>query len=108
MARDDMTQPSAWTEPITADERVTAFLRGVYGWMGLGLAVTALTAWVIAGSPTVVTAIARNQILFWGLVIAQFGIVIALSARVERMAASTAALRFIGYSTLTGGTLSFV
>src|SRR2546422_379446 len=73
MARDDMTQPSAWTEPITADERVTAFLRGVYGWLGLGLAVTALTAWGIAGSPTVVTAIARDQILFMGLI----GVVLA-------------------------------
>ena len=108
MARDDMTQASAWTQPLSADERVTTFLRGVYGWMALGLAVTALTAWVIAGSPGVVRAIATNQLLFWGIVIAQLGIVVVLSARVGQMAASTASLLFIGYSALTGVTLSFV
>ena len=46
--------------------------------------------------------------LFWGLMIAQLGIVFVLSARVEQLAASTAALLFIVYSALTGVTMSFV
>ena len=108
MARDEMTQAPVITPSLSVDERVTAFLRGVYGWMGLGLAVTALTAWSIAGSPSVVMAIAQNRLLFWGLMIAQLGIVVALSARVERMSPSTASLLFIAYSALTGVTLSFV
>jgi uncharacterized protein len=89
-------------------ERVNAFLRAVYGWMCGGLAITAGTAWLIAGSPTIVRAIATNRLLFWLLMGAQLGIVIALSARVERMAASTAALLFGLYSALTGVTISFV
>ena len=40
--------------------------------------------------------------------IAQLGIVFVLSARVEKLAASTAGLLFILYSALTGVTLSFV
>ena len=52
--------------------------------------------------------IASNRPIFWGLVIAQLGIVFALSARVDRMAASTASLLFIVYSALTGVTMSFV
>ncbi len=89
-------------------ERVNAFLRAVYGWMAAGLAITAATAWLIAGSPAVLRAIATNRLLFWLLIGGQFGIVIALSARVEKMAASTASLLFAVYSALTGVTMSFV
>jgi uncharacterized protein len=76
--------------------------------MCAGLAVTAATAWFVASSPGVVTAVATNRLLFWGLVIAQLGIVFALSARVDRLAASTASALFIVYSALTGVTLSLV
>src|SRR6185295_1568057 len=96
------TQAPAFDRSLSVDERVTEFLRGVYSWMGLGLAVTALTAWLIAGSPSIVTAIATNRGIFWALMIAQLGIVLVLSARVEKMAASTASMLFIGYSALTG------
>ena len=90
------------------DAVVADFLRGVYGWMCGGLAITALTAWALASSPSIATAIFRNPILYWGLIIAQFGIVITLSARVHKLAASTASALFIAYSALTGMTLSFV
>jgi FtsH-binding integral membrane protein len=89
-------------------EILAAFLRGVYGWMCGGLAITAATAWLVAGSPAIVTAIITNQFLFWGLALAQLGIVFTLSARVDRMAGSTASALFIVYSALTGVTLSFV
>ena len=85
------------------------FLRGVYGWMGLGLAVTALTAWLIAGSPALVTAIATNRALFWGLMIAQpWHRLRAVRRAWTGCPASTASLLFIAYSALTGLTLSFV
>jgi uncharacterized protein len=76
--------------------------------MCAGLAVTAATAWTIAGSPAIVRAIATNRLLFWLLMGAQLGIVIALSARVDKMAAATASLLFVVYSALTGVTISFV
>lgn len=107
MARFEMTDtPLSASLPV--DERVTTFLRTVYGWMGGGLAITALTASFIAASPALVRTIATNQLLFWGLVIAQLGIVFVLSARVQQLAASTASLLFVAYSALTGVTLSFV
>jgi FtsH-binding integral membrane protein len=87
---------------------VADFLRGVYGWMCGGLGITAATAWIVANSPSMVRAIATNSLLFWAIVIAQFGIVIALSARVGRLAAGTASALFIAYSALTGVTLSFI
>ena len=108
MAREDFAEVPALSGSLSADERITAFLRGVYGWMGCGLAVTAATAWFIANSPSAVALVATNRMLLWGLLIAQLGIVVALSARVARMAASTASILFLAYAGLTGVTLSFV
>src|SRR5258706_2693004 len=82
--RSDATLTSARDADV-----LSAFLRGVYGWMCAGLMVTAATAWAVANSPTVSTAIFSDRRIFWILIIAQFGIVIALSSRVQRMAPST-------------------
>jgi uncharacterized protein len=89
-------------------EQVSAFLRAVYGWMCAGLAITAITAWYVASTPQLALSIAANRPIFWVLVIAQLGIVFTLSARVEKLAPSTASLLFIVYSALTGVTISFV
>jgi len=108
MTSNDVRVNATLPAAVPIPDRVGAFLSAVYGWMCAGLAITATTAWLIAGSPTLVSAIASNRVLFWGLLIAQLGIVFVLSARVERLAASTASLLFILYSALTGVTLSFV
>jgi FtsH-binding integral membrane protein len=89
-------------------ERVTAFLRKVYGWMCVGLAITATVALGVASSPALVQAIFGNKILFFGLFIAELGLVFYLSARISKMAASTAAGLFLLYSALNGATLSFI
>jgi uncharacterized protein len=94
--------------PSRDETLVADFVRGVYGWMCGGLAITAATAWLVANSPSIMTAIVTNRLLFWAIIIAQFGIVITLSARVSRLAAGTASALFIAYSALTGVTLSFV
>jgi FtsH-binding integral membrane protein len=99
---------SAPSQPFAVDERVTTFLRAVYAWMCAGLVITAITAAFVAGSPSLISAIVMNPMLFWGLAIVQLGIVFVLSARVERLASSTAALLFVAYSALTGVTISFV
>jgi len=87
---------------------VTNFMNNVYAWMCAGLGITAVTAMFVASSPSLIVAIAKNSFLFWGLVIAQFGIVMVLSSRVERLSAAAASGLFMVYSVLTGTTLSFV
>ena len=97
--------------PITsanAAERVSAFLRRVYGWMGAGLAITALVAFVVVGSPALLRVVLGNRLVFFGLIIAQLGLVFFLSGRAQSLAPSTAALLFVLYSALTGATLSVV
>ena len=108
MAQYDVTPDRAFSTPYAADERVTAFLRSVYGWMCAGLAITALVAFFVAQSPELAITIFRNRVLFWGLMIAQLGIVFFLSARVEKIAPGTASLLFIVYSALTGVTFGFI
>jgi FtsH-binding integral membrane protein len=90
------------------DERVTAFLSKVYGWMFAGLLVTAGTAFAVASSPALIETLILNRLVFWGIVIAQLGLVFYLSARVEKVAPMTAAGLFILYSALVGVTSSVV
>jgi uncharacterized protein len=108
MARYEMTPETAFRTPYAVDERVGTFLRSVYGWMCAGLAITAVVAFFVASSPALVVTIAQTPALFWGLAIGQLGLVFFLSARVNSMAPSTAAILFIVYSALTGVTISFV
>jgi FtsH-binding integral membrane protein len=107
MAFDDVIRQRA-ASAATVDERVTAFLRAVYGWMCAGLAITAAVAWVVAGSPAVINTIVANRALFWILALAQLAIVVVLSARVDKLSSTAASALFIAYSALTGVTMSFV
>jgi FtsH-binding integral membrane protein len=91
-----------------AVEQINAYLRGVYGWMAAGLAITAVTAWIVGSSPVLVHTVVTNRLLFWGLIIAQLGIVLGLSARVQHLAPGTAGMLFVVYSVLTGVTLSVI
>ena len=84
------------------------FIRKVYNWMGLGLATTAVVALYTASNETLLGYIFGNSLLFFGLIIAQLGLVIALSAAINRLQASTATLLFFLYSALTGLTLSMI
>jgi hypothetical protein len=108
MARYDMTPETAFNRPYAAEERVSTFLRSTYGWMAAGLAITAVVAFLVASSPSIVLTIAQNRPILWILMLAQLGLVVWMSARVQQMAAGTASLLFILYSALTGVTLSFV
>ena len=108
MPRYDFPQDAPFTPSLSVSDQVATFLRVVYGWMAAGLAITAVTAWLVSSSPAIAMTIATNRLLFWGLVIAQLGIVFTLSARVQRLAPATASLLFVVYSALTGVTLSFV
>jgi hypothetical protein len=100
-----------FTSPQLADvrdERVGAFLSKVYGWMFFGLLITAVTAFAVAASPAIIEIIFLNRLVFWGLLIAQLGLVFYLSARVDKVAPATAAGLFILYSALTGVTSSVI
>src|SRR5215831_21226420 len=101
-------RPATGFPTTDAAERVTAFLRQVYGWMTAGLAITALVAFGVAGSPGITQAVLGNRVLFFGLIIAELGLVFFLSARAQALAPASAAVLFALYSALNGATLAVV
>jgi FtsH-binding integral membrane protein len=88
--------------------RVAAFLRGVYWWMFGGLGVTALVALAVASSPAAVATLVSSRLLFFGIIIAELVLVVYLSARVTKLAPSTAGTLFIAYSALNGVTFALI
>ncbi|MFZ2445447.1 MAG: Bax inhibitor-1/YccA family protein [Syntrophobacteraceae bacterium] len=85
-----------------------AFILKVYNWMALGLGVTAISALYTASSPTMIQFIFGTPMVLIVLIIAELGLVIALSAAINKMQSSTALLMFFGYSLLNGLTLSSI
>lgn len=83
-------------------------MRKVYVWMTLALVLTGVTAYGVASSPGVMNALYTNPILFWGLVIAEFALVIGISAAINKLSLTTATLMFVLYSVINGATLSSV
>jgi len=120
MDRFSMTPQSAFTTSTVATaERVTAFLRSVYGWMCAGLGITAVVAFSVASSPSLQRTIIGNPILFFGLIIAELAMVFTLAAsmkpnvytlapRATRLKPTTAAALFVAYSALNGALLSII
>ncbi len=104
---DDSRAVSASSSVRTA-ERVSAFLTKVYGWMCIGLGITAVVAFVVAGSPALARMLMGNQLVFFGLVLAELGLVFYLSARVQSLEPGAAAGLFVAYSALNGVTLSVI
>jgi FtsH-binding integral membrane protein len=99
---------SSFVSADVRDVRVTAFLSKVYGWMFLGLLVTAGTAVVVASSPALIETLILNRILFWILLFGQLGLVFYLSARVDKVSPVTAAVLFMVYSAMVGVTSSVI
>ena len=91
-----------------AAERISGFLWKVYAWMAIGLGITAVVAFVVAGSPEILRALVGNRLVFFALILAELGLVFFLSARAASLAPSTASGLFALYSGLNGATLSVV
>ena len=89
-------------------EAFPVLMRKVYVWMTLALAITGFTAFGVATSPGILQAIYSNQILFWGLVIAEFALVFGVTAAINKLSLTTATLMFILYSVINGALLSYI
>ncbi|HBA86648.1 MAG TPA: hypothetical protein DCZ75_01275 [Geobacter sp.] len=83
-------------------------MRGVYAWMGGGLALTALVSLLTVSSPALLQAILGNRILFYALVLGELGLVIGISGAINRISASTASMLFLAYAALNGVTMSTI
>lgn len=84
------------------------FMAQVYGWMTVGLLLTAFVALYVASSEALLSMIFSSKVVFFGLIIAQLGLVFVLSGMVHKMSGAVATSLFMLYSALTGVTISSV
>ncbi|MCK4787574.1 MAG: Bax inhibitor-1/YccA family protein [Desulfobacteraceae bacterium] len=101
-----MAQISA-TRPRT-EVVVNDFIRSVYNWMAIGLALTGFVALYVSSSETMLRLIFGNPLIFFVLILAELGLVFSIAGMVNRMSAGTATSLFVLYSALNGVTLSFI
>ncbi|MFN8372519.1 MAG: Bax inhibitor-1/YccA family protein [Anaerolineae bacterium] len=92
--------------PITYD-RVQPILKWVYTWMGLGLLTTALVAFLTLNTPALLE-LATNRAVFFGAIIGEFVLVIALTWGLSKMSPGLAAAMFMLYAAVNGFTLSLI
>ena len=95
-------------KPMELSEAFPVLMRKVYVWMTLALAITGMTAYYVATNETLITTILTNSVLFYGLLIAEVGLVLVVSAAIDRLSLLTATLLFILYSVINGATMSII
>jgi uncharacterized protein len=88
--------------------RVNEFIRSVYNWMAIGLALTGFVAYFTAHSESLRQLVFSNSLVFFALIIGELILVFAISSRINRMSAATATGLFVLYSALNGLTLSVI
>ncbi len=91
------------TDAVQVDEGLRQHMLKVYNYMASGVMLTFIIAWAVAQSPALVNAVAGLGII---LIIAAFGLVFFLSARIHKMKASTAQVCFWIYAAMFGLILS--
>lgn len=110
----DMNYNDYELQDLTADQQLSmsaafpVLMRKVYVWMTLALAITGFTSYAVATTPAIMQAIYGNQLLFWGMIIAEFALVIGVSGAINRLSLSTATLMFVLYSVINGALLSYI
>ena len=101
-------QTRAYSPSRSAASVSGIFMGHVYRWMTIGLGVTAFTAYAVASTPSLAWALLGNSLIMIALIIAQIGLVVALSAAIHKFSSGTATGVFLLYALLNGLTLSSI
>lgn len=92
-------------EPVA---ETVSFFRKVYAWMFVGLAISGITAYFVAFTPSLYITILLNRFIFYSLLIGELIIVIWLSFNIKKISAGLATFLFLLYCFTTGLTLSVI
>jgi len=96
--------PNARGDSQVGSSVLVAFFNTVYAWMATGLALTAVVAWWVSTQPQLVAQLGMGTFIV--LFIIQIGLVIAISAAINKINATVATALFLLYAALNGVTLS--
>lgn len=87
---------------MTLQRYIAGVMRKVYGKMTLGLLLTALTSFLVVSSQTLLGLLFSSTATIWILFALELGLVIYLSARIDKLSNGTATALFYAYSALNG------
>jgi uncharacterized protein len=102
-----MTPTSAFSQN-TVLVKTNSFIRSVYNWMAIALALTGVTAYYVSHNQTLFQLIYGTPGLIMILIFAELGFVFFLATRIQKLNATTATALFTIYSILNGITLSYI
>ena len=88
--------------------KTNSFIRSVYNWMAIALSLTGFTAYYVSHNEALTQLIYGTPGLIMILIFAELGFVFYLSARIQKLSASTATALFTIYSIMNGVTLSYI
>ena len=86
-----------------AGSRIQTYMSHVYGWMTVGLLLTALVAWFASGNEALIQLLSKGM---WVLLIAELALVFVISGMINRLSGAAATILFMLYSVLNGCTFS--
>ena len=101
-----LNRNSSFYYPTEGAIDLQAIMRQVYTWMVLGMVITSAVAYVTASTSLI--NLALNPIILIVAVLAEFGLVLGISAGFNRLSSGVATLLFMLYAALNGFTLSIV
>ncbi len=90
------------------DARVSQVMKRVYVKMFLALLVTALTALYVANTPSIAASLLSSKSIYLILAIVEIGLVIAITAAINKISSTTATLLFFLFAIVNGFTLSVI
>lgn len=98
------------TQPIAV---VKTFMAQVFLWMTFAMVITAITAYLFAGSQSLINSLRNPETggltgLGWIVTLAPIGFVLLMSFGFQRLSPAVMTLLFISFSVLMGMSLSFI
>jgi FtsH-binding integral membrane protein len=103
---EDMNQSAITYEPVIPGIQIRPLLRRVYLWMTFGVLVTTIVALLTVTTPVLQSLLFTPWV--WAALIGELVLVVVLSAAINKLSPSAAALLFIGYAALVGFTTSAI
>ena len=91
---------------LTLRRYVAGVMRRVYGKMALGLLVTAIVSFLVVSTPAALNLLFSSRSMIWILFAIELGLVVYLSARIDKLSTGVATALFYAYSALNGVVLA--
>lgn len=99
---------SSYGQKSLADAFAGKTIAGVYGWMSLGVLVSALVGFFLVGSGALFTLLQQGNAVILPVFLVQIGIVLAMSFAANKLSVQALKLMFLLYSATTGFTFAVI